>query len=136
MPVEGNVTLDGKPLEAGAIIFQCDAGEEQVTAVGYIENGVYSIEKELGPVVGKARIEFQPKPLAPEAMEAGMKRGRSMHVVEIPAKYGKDSTLTANVEKSGENRFDYDLLTTAQKLDDAARDRIKQHGKIIQHNCR
>jgi hypothetical protein len=113
--VHGEVTLDEKPLEAGAILFHCGEGEDELVAVGYIENGHYEIARRDGPLVGTARVEFQAKPVSQEDFETAMevaaegRRPPSIAVVAIPPQYGKDSKETVDVAKDGENKFDFDL---------------------------
>lgn len=114
--VQGNVTLDGKRLEAAAIVFHCGQGESKVTAFGFVENGSYQLEAEEGPLVGKARVEFQPKPIDQDEFEeeldktTGRRRSRpKLTVVDIPPQYGPESTLTADVTEGGENKFDFEL---------------------------
>lgn len=113
--VHGTVTLDGKPLEAAAIVFRSGQGEDQVTAFGFVESGNYEIAAEEGPRVGRARVEFQRKPIEPAEFEAGLDEAASrrkrpkLDVVPIPPKYGPKSTFTAEVTLDGENCFDFDL---------------------------
>jgi len=116
--VQGKVTLDGKPLEAAAIVFHCGQGEGKITAFGLVENGSFEIAAEEGPLVGKARVEFQPKPIDQatfeEELDKTTSRRRSrpkLTVVDIPLQYGPESTLTAHVTEDGENTFDFALET-------------------------
>ena len=113
--VQGSVSLDGKPVEAAAILFHCGAGEAQVSAVGYVVDGTYEIPPEEGPLVGTARVEFVPQPVSQDAMEMALEhegppRGRPKYIVTpIPRRYGPDSKLTVDVTDSEENTFDFDL---------------------------
>lgn len=113
--VHGQVQLDGQPLQAGAIVFHCGDGDDKRTAVGYIEDGAYEIASGEGPLVGTARVEFQPKPIEQEQFEAAIERAArtrrrvSLAVVAIPRQYGANSTLTATVTEDGKNQFDFDL---------------------------
>jgi hypothetical protein len=113
--VHGEVRLDGRPLGAAVIAFHCGEGENKVIAFGIVENGKYEIDEEKGPLVGQARVEFQPKPIAEEDIDAAMdeaarRRTRpKLVVMEIPPQYGEQSTFTATVTKDGENKFDFDL---------------------------
>lgn len=117
--VSGTVTLDGQPLEAGAIVFHC-AGQAPdgvaITAFGFIENGSFDIDADDGPAVGSARVEFRPKPLQREALEEAVdqaamsrtRRTRQTTIVEIPAQYGEDSELQVELAP-GKNRQDFHL---------------------------
>lgn len=115
--VHGTVNLDGKPLEAAAIVFHCGNGEDKVTAFGFVENGSYEIAAKEGPLAGQARVEFQPKPVELAEFEAALdqpaaRRTRpKLDVVPIPAQYGAKTTLTVNVTADGENKFDFDLTS-------------------------
>jgi hypothetical protein len=115
--VHGDVTFDGKPLEAAVIAFHCGQGEDEVIAFGVVEHGKYEIPADKGPLVGTARVEFQPRPLPEGAIDAAMDeaaRRRSVPklvVMEIPPRYGPGSTLTAEVKADGENKFDFELTS-------------------------
>ncbi len=113
--VNGQVRLDGKPLEAGAILFHSGEGENKVVAFGYIADGAYEIASKDGPRLGMARVEFQAKPVDQGQFEAAMeeavrwRRRPNLAVVAIPRQYRANSTLTAEVTEDGENNFDFDL---------------------------
>lgn len=110
--VEGEVTLGGKPLEQGSILFRPTEGTKGPTAGGTIENGRYRITQSNGPLVGTNRIEINafhetgrkvPKVIGnPEA-------GLIDEVVEVvPKQYNVDSTLVREVI-SGSNNLDFHL---------------------------
>lgn len=113
--VHGEVRLDGKPLEAGVIVFHSNVGAEEVVAFGTVEQGAYQIAAEEGPPAGTARVEFRPQPLPREQFEAAMdeaartRRKPVVDVVAIPPRYGSGSTLTVAVAEEGDNKFDFDL---------------------------
>jgi hypothetical protein len=113
--VQGRATIDGTPLSSVMIVFRCGQGDNQVTAFGLVENGYYQIEAENGPLPGKARVEFQPKPIERSEFESlldqsGWSRQHpKLTVVDIPPQFGSASVLTADVAKDGENKIDFDL---------------------------
>ena len=115
--VHGEVTLDGKPLKAGVVFFHCGEGDQLVVAQAFVENGKYEIDAEKGPVVGLARVQFQPKPIPEAEFEAALeaasrkRRKPKLVVVEVPEHYRTESTLTAEVTESGDNRFDFELTS-------------------------
>ena len=115
--VRGDVTLDGKPLEAGAIVFHCGEGENKLTSFAFIEQGKYEIPAKEGPLVGVARIEFQPKPIDRSDFETALdeamtKRKRvNVAVVSIPAKYGPKSKEAVTITEDGEHKFDFALTS-------------------------
>lgn len=117
--VSGKVTLDGKPLEAGIIVFHSDPKKTDgaaVNAFSFVENGFYHIDADQGPAIGSARVEFRSKPLQREQLEdvvdhAAKSRSRHqppMTVVEIPTKYGSESKLQVEMLE-GENNHDFQL---------------------------
>jgi hypothetical protein len=119
--VEGMVTLDGKPLEAGAIVFHGplnSAGGTVITAHAFIKDGRYEIDAPNGPAIGTSRVEVRPKPLPREQYEASLDeadRSRSgrepaLTVVEIPEKYyGQQSELRAELIGGTRNQHNFEL---------------------------
>ncbi|WP_145416417.1 hypothetical protein [Planctomycetes bacterium K23_9] len=119
--VHGKVTLDGKPLQAAAIVFHqeqtSDDGSAMVTH-GMVQDGAYRIDVQNGPAVGLARVEFRPKPLSREEVEAAMdesmkgsrRRVRPSTVVDIPQKYSAKATqLRVQLADGTENQQDFQL---------------------------
>ncbi|MCL4206152.1 MAG: hypothetical protein KJ000_27015 [Pirellulaceae bacterium] len=115
MAVRGEVRLDGQPLSAGVILFHCGDGDDRLSAVGYIEDGVFEIAAKDGPFAGTAAIEFQAKPIPQDQLEVELERAAKarkppqLAVVPIPPQYGPQSELTVEVTRSGQNRFDFNL---------------------------
>jgi hypothetical protein len=117
--VWGEVSLDGKPLKAAAIVFEHDShdGEAAILAHGFVQEGLYRIDAEQGPAVGRCRVRFLPKPLDREEYEAKLDEAAKRRlaaaptVVSIPEKYGEDSTLEVNVVGGKENRLDFQLVS-------------------------
>jgi hypothetical protein len=99
--VKGPVTLDGKPLPAGEIIFDSDADvEKSSTAAGEIKDGKYTLEV----TVGKKEVKVI-------SMKKGEKDETGLRLEEntIPAKYNEETTLTAEVTQDGKNEFPFKL---------------------------
>ncbi len=113
--VYGEVTLDGRPVEAAAIIFHSQIGKNAHSVYGFVEQGHYEITEEEGPLVGPACVQFQAKPIAPAAYEAALeqvslRRGSPrLTVVDLPTHYGQQSSLKVDVTLDGENQFDFHL---------------------------
>ena len=111
--VEGKVTLDGVPIERGAITF-VPVGQTQGVATGAaIENGQYHIAAADGPVVGTNRVEISaPKKTGRKVQAAMSDPGKTMDetVEAVPAKYNRNSTLEREI-KPEKNVFDFDLRT-------------------------
>lgn len=74
--VKGTVTLDGKPIGIGAVIFLPEHNL-QASAFALVMNGNYSLPAGMGPVVGQNRLMiydlggFQPRPTVHDAREVG-----------------------------------------------------------------
>lgn len=98
--VTGTVTLDGKPLETGAIRFL----EPKVSAdFAPIKNGSFSLEMP----AGEKRVEINAtKPS--DKQVAGAKDGVKESISLIPPEYNSKSTLKETV-KEGKNDFKFDL---------------------------
>jgi len=108
--VSGVVTLDGRPLESGSIVFvPVDAAGEPTG--GPVKDGAFAIPAKDGPAPGvyvvsvysrKSTGKTMPDPNDPDAtIEEGFE--------SIPAKYNVASTLKAEVAEGDDNRFEYEL---------------------------
>ena len=106
--VSGTVTLDGKPLEQGSILFSPLAAGP--SAGGEIAQGRFELIQERGPGTSNYRVEIN----------AWRKTGHSVYDAErqaheemlesiIPAQYNSQSELEVTVEPGGENTFDFQL---------------------------
>ena len=101
--VKGTVTLDGQPLEDGAIRFAPADGRTS-SAGGIIKNGQFASEVALG----KYRVEISATKVAGGAA-ANRHSGEVEKVIQlIPARYNTKSELTLEV-KGGLNEPHFDL---------------------------
>ncbi|MCA9006963.1 MAG: hypothetical protein KDA70_16925 [Planctomycetaceae bacterium] len=117
--VRGIVKLDGDPLPEGVIRFIPAEDNKGPQASITIHNGIFSIGKDFGPLVGTNRIEIistDDGGFAPDdeqAIEkikaAGIKR---IKVVKVPPQYNRRSTLSKSVTSEGENDFVFELIST------------------------
>jgi hypothetical protein len=113
--VSGSVSLDGKPVPSGQIIFNDVAGIEKAYA-GVIKDGEFSFPSTLGQK--KVSIN-SPQEVAGKSTIVGGTPGDpvsaenpALQIVEtIPAKYNENTTLTADVTSSGENEFPFELTS-------------------------
>lgn len=98
--VTGSVTLDGQPVESGVISFDSKDGK---AGSGGIMSGSYSAEVPAGQKI--VRINAQ--------RDTGKKGMYGETVTEeiIPTKYNSDSKEAVEVKSSGENKFDFKLLS-------------------------
>lgn len=127
--VTGQVTLDGRPLQAGAIVFHSVSGDpvspqndspqndqDPITAFSFVENGAYTIDAKNGPAIGVSRVEFRSKPIPREAFEDAIDQAVTSNkreppptnVVGIPDIYGVQSTLQVELV-AGKNQKDFHL---------------------------
>ncbi len=106
--VGGAVTLDGKPLLEGSILFTPLAGAHGAVAGGKIEGGRYHLPAGIGPAIGRNRVEIralrktgkmvpkafgQPGEMVPEKVEA------------VPPRFNHQSKLIVEI-KPGNNTAD------------------------------
>lgn len=112
--VSGIVTLDGRPIEQGAISFVPAADSKQPSAGAEISSGEYSIPATSGPSAGKYRVEIRWSRPTGKQVELGSPAPPGTLVDEvkeaIPAKYNSQSTLVEELEP-GENSLHFDLTS-------------------------
>lgn len=107
--VYGEVTFQGKPLDQGMIIFSPAEGQGTLSG-GPIKDGRYTVPAESGLAPGKYTVRISSTEgggpstggLRDDVPEVEAKE-------RIPAQYNVQTTLTAEVKESGENKFDYDI---------------------------
>ena len=100
--VSGSVTIDGQAVTTGDILFVPAAGDRGPDA-GTVKDGKY----ELLATQGKKRVEISASKIRPGgARGAG---GEPVPEEYIPARYNIESKLTADVQASDSNRFDFSL---------------------------
>jgi len=110
IPVQGKVTLDGEPIEAGAIQFQPLDGSGP-TAGSIITNGAYNTA--VPP--GKMRVEIRASKSLGKRKEFDTPDSRMVDIIgeAVPSKYNSESTLTADIAtKMGS--LDFDLKTASK----------------------
>ncbi|MFM8494194.1 MAG: hypothetical protein ACKOEM_01535 [Planctomycetia bacterium] len=102
-PVSGTVTLDGKPLATGDVIFYPES-ENMPAVMGKLEEGRYSFRA----VAGRHRVSIQAvgdKPRIVSPVDP------PVYTRLVPTRYNQSTTLTADVTPAGPNRFDFDLTS-------------------------
>lgn len=106
--VSGAVTLDGKPLASGSILFTPEGVGP--TVGGEIENGQYNLSRAIGPSPGSYRVQIQSWQPAGRTIrdEATGTAGQDL-VSIIPRRYNDRTELKATIEKGAPNNFDYAL---------------------------
>jgi len=114
--ISGTVTLDGQPLEGGAILLEpmsFDSGTS--TAVGAtIRRGEFAISRDRGPIPGRYLVRIY----ASSGIQAPLREGqtdrtRRPMVERLPDVYNTRSELSAEVSAHGRNRYRFELQTGA-----------------------
>lgn len=104
--VEGNITVDGKPLAHGAIVFVPRQGTTGPRAATEVRDGTYRLDAEHGPAVGQFLVQIWGRD---ESGLKDIKQAESNGVTSVPRQYNSQSTLSVETTAEGENRFDFDL---------------------------
>lgn len=110
--VSGTVTMNGAPLNDAMIEFSPMSTDGGSFSGAAIVDGEYSIPANKGLLPGQYKVMVTMAGSAPEPELDEMPGDSSVVPVApelIPAKYNSESTLTAQVESSGENTFDFEL---------------------------
>ena len=109
--IVGEVTLNGAPIKEGSIRFEPKAG--QTASGASIVDGKYEISASKGLLPGTYRVFINA--LEPESQTRSaddlMNNPGPPRKELIPAKYNAKSTVTIDVTESGENRFDFPIVT-------------------------
>lgn len=111
--IQGDVKLDGKPLEQGSILFTPTEGTKGVVTGGEIKNGHFQLAGKDGPAAGWNRVEIRAvrktgkmvqKPLAPQGEMV------EEYAEAVAPKFNSSSTLKIEV-KPGENKADFEVTS-------------------------
>ena len=108
--LQGTVTLDGQPLEAGYIRFRPEPGSSSPTAGGEIAGGRFSIGRQGGTMAGRFRVEITAsRPVGRTFVD--IETGEKVQDVEqyLPARYNSQTELEVEVAPGGGNTFQFDL---------------------------
>lgn len=122
MPLSGQITLDGVPLESGQLtLFPID-GTKGPAAGAEIKDGAFSIAKYEGPVIGKHRVEIRSvqktgrQVPSPSAVEGDGVFAEGTMVEEyadvIPKRYNTYSELEIEIHASKPNEVTFPLTST------------------------
>jgi hypothetical protein len=113
--VRGEVTLDGKPLTQGDILFSSLPGTTPMVSTGsQIKNGTFSLSAEHGLIPDQVySVQFR------SVEEVPGTRKETSNPMEttvetrnlIPAKYGVDSKETVTATKKSPNVFRFELTS-------------------------
>lgn len=110
--IQGTVTVDGQPLPAGSIRFIPTKGVDGPSAGAEIVDGKFAVPKETGTFSGTFQVQVtarRPAQTLTRNPESGqMERGFEQY---IPAKYNRQTELTAEVKPGEDNTFTFELST-------------------------
>jgi hypothetical protein len=119
IPVRGEVTFDGKPLEQGEILFSSVEGTTPMVVTGtLIKNGKFSLSAEQGLIQDQTysvqfrSVEEIPAGTQKEANKTSKNRPMMIPTRSIlPRRYGVESKETVTATKKSPNVFQFDLTS-------------------------
>jgi hypothetical protein len=112
MPVEGTVTLDGQPLEKGAIRLIPLSGTKGPTAGADIVDGKFVIVPAGGPFVGKFQVQISAvRFTGQKVLDPRSNAMIDEYAQYLPARYNSESKLQKEVTSSGPNQFEFALTS-------------------------
>jgi hypothetical protein len=114
----GRVTLDGRPIEFGTILFVPVPGTKGAAVAGNIVNGQFEIPSNRSFGLGKYQVQIsapkmaapagnQPTRKGPPGVDSEWSKGADE---TIPERYNKDTVLE-QVFGPGKNQFDFSLTS-------------------------
>lgn len=104
-PVSGTITFDGQPVRVGQIIFR-PVDDQSASSAGQIREGKFSFAS----LPGKKRVEILATREIPGRFdESNPGEKTPLQEMYIPAKYNRQTELTAEVVVDGANQFDFAL---------------------------
>jgi hypothetical protein len=106
--ITGRVTLDGRPVEHGSIVFSPIDGVRGIAAGGKILDGQYHLPAVTGPAEGRNRVEIRVARKTGKMIPKGLGTGKTIEeqAEAVAARFNAHSTLTFEV-KAGENTADF-----------------------------
>jgi hypothetical protein len=108
LPVSGEVTFEGKPLDKGQIRF-VPTGEKGISSGAMIVDGAYQIPADKGLPPGTYKIQITSAGEEQAAVEELPGESGPPAKERIPAKYNVKSDITREVKSGEENRFDFEI---------------------------
>jgi hypothetical protein len=107
--IHGTVTLDGKPLERGSILFEPTGETKGAVTGGEIKDGRYDLPRSIGPAIGWNRVRIMavrrtgrmlPNPMGPPGSMNEVYEGA------VAARFDTESILKVEVH-AGDNAADF-----------------------------
>jgi len=111
--VGGDVSLDGIPLDQGAIRFEPQDSKVGTSSGAMVRQGHYEIPPAQGLVPGVYRVFLTASETAIEHRSADeiMNHPEPPRKERIPSRYNRESAITVQVKANGPNRFDFPIKT-------------------------
>ena len=107
LPISGEVTLDGQPLDQGAIQFEPTDKTSKLNAGGVIANGKYNIGSEQGLPPGKYKVLITSVPKDTRTAEEAMNNPGEPPAERVAAKYNSESAEVVEVVGGKKNEFSF-----------------------------
>jgi len=115
LPISGDVTLDGQPLDQGAIQFEPFDKTSKLNAGGVITNGKFQIATEQGLPPGKYKVVINSVPKDTRKAEDIMNNPGEPPAERIAAKYNTESAEVVEVVGGGKkNQFSFKTESAAK----------------------
>ncbi len=123
VPVSGYISIDGAPLKAGSIRFVPIENTKGPAAVATIEDGIYELLPENGPIIGKHRIEIeainhQGFNLDDEQSFAKQaEQGKPVDQNPVPESFNRKTGLFIDLPEEGKSDLDFRLTSSGVLAD-------------------
>lgn len=122
VPVSGKVTLNGKPLSWGSIMFVPEGGTSGPKSGAEVINGEFTVDRKNGPVVGKLRVQIrndrhQETLATQEALPIVPPSDNKESEPPIPPRYNHHSELVIETSASEDNYFEFELTSDPPETD-------------------
>ncbi|MDR1494120.1 MAG: hypothetical protein LBT05_15575 [Planctomycetaceae bacterium] len=110
LPISGEITLNGQPLESGSISFDPIGSQtERLQSGGQIVNGKYEIAAPQGLVPGEYQARITSMIIDPKSPPPKDTVEPPKMISVVPPEFGSKTTQKIIVEKGKENRFDFKM---------------------------
>ena len=112
--VQGEVTLDGKPLEFASVQFIPTGDCRGPMATARVTKGQYSLPATEGPAIGQLLVQIRTDygRLHPgEGSQQLVERYHGAPPEPIPARYHRESVLQVTTTEVGDNKFSFHLVS-------------------------
>lgn len=107
LPISGEVTLDGQPLDQGAIQFEPTDKSSKLNAGGVIANGKYKIGSEQGLPPGKYKVSITSVAKDTRSAQDIMNNPGEQPAERIAAKFNTESAEVVEVVGGKSNEFNF-----------------------------